>query len=237
MGDHELEPSSPYLWADEMTLSLEQIDVLETAMGSYAFPARYYDFAAQTAVDAASMIAVESYIRELLLSAAANDVRNGLANVIYWGYAQIGYQQVRVRKFLDEITVDQINAFQALISTDGVPSLSHLSTLHMPQFSGISFLSKVVMFLDPSHYCVLDLQLAKLGEVPGTKALHRMAFSSQIRVTRHNQAVYDTWRGECLDISRTYLADRYRAVDVERGFFHLIQTGQLDVARQIYAAA
>lgn len=107
----------------------------------------------------------------------------------------------------------------------------------MPQFSGVSFISKILMFLDPSTYCVLDRQLARLTG-PGQKALHRLKCSgNQIGVTAHNEALYDAWREECRGISLKYFDGRYRVADVERGFFQLIQAGQLGFANELYVAA
>ena len=39
------------------------------------------------------------------------------------------------------------------------------------------------------------------------------------------------------EISRQYFRARYRVVDVERGFFQLVQGGKLEIAQQLYATA
>ena len=101
----------------------------------------------------------------------------------------------------------------------------------------MSFISKILMFLDPAEYCVLDRQLAKLGAVPGERALHGLLFGTQIPVTAHNEAVYDAWRADCRRISTQYFGGGYRVVDVERGFFQLVQSARLVLAQRIYAAA
>ena len=57
---------------------------------------------------------------------------------------------------------------------------------------------------------------------------------TQIRITSHNEAVYDGWRNECAAINQIYFQDMYRVVDIERGFFSLIQSRNLLDARLIY---
>ncbi len=44
-------------------------------------------------------------------------------------------------------------------------------------------------------------------------------------------------RGQCRAISNAYFNGQHRVVDVERGFFNLIQQGHLQLAQVIYAAA
>lgn len=220
-----------------MTLSYRQIGALDAAIGGYGFPQVYFDFVANAPVHAPNMAAVETAIRTMLVSANAQDVRHGLANVIYWGYAQIGYQNTRVQRFFAGAAEIHLCQFQALVATRGVPTLLEIKALKIPEYSGISFISKILTFLNPAQYCVLDQQLAKLADGHGACALHGLTRGTQIRVSTHNQAVYDAWRAECQSISTRYFGGRYRVVDVERGFFHLIQTNQLELAQQVYAAA
>jgi len=183
------------------------------------------------------MRAVESAIRDMLVSTATDCVRDGLANVIYWGYAQIGYRGVRVRRFRDRVSEAQLDKFRALIEAEDAADLANIAAIGLPEFSGISFISKVLAFLDPVRYCVLDKQLLKLAAVPGDRALHRLSTGTQIPVTPGNEKAYDAWRTECADISKRYFGGKYRAVDVERGFFQLAQDGQLAAAQRLYVAA
>src|SRR5687768_15401796 len=137
---------------------------------------------------------VEAAIHAMLASASTEDVRYGLANVIYWGYAQIPYRPVRVRRFMERVTLGHLIQFQALVAVHGVPTLSQVKAVKIPEYSGISFISKILTFLNPSQYCVLDQQLAKLAYGPGTRALHRLSVGTQIPVTANNEAIYDAWR-------------------------------------------
>jgi hypothetical protein len=93
------------------------------------------------------------------------------------------------------------------------------------------------MFLDPSDYCVLDQQLAKLRTPGSPKILNDLVFNqnaTQIRITNHNESIYNGWCNECTEISQMYFQGTYRVVDVERGFFNLIQQNNLLDAQAIY---
>ena len=107
----------------------------------------------------------------------------------------------------------------------------------MPEYSGISFVSKILAFLDPQNYCVLDQQLARLANMPGAKALGHLVRGSQIRITKKNQSVYDLWRQECQEISNKYFRGKFRVVDIERGFFSMVQNEKLSLAQKIYSNA
>lgn len=220
-----------------MPLTSSQIKELKRAIDDYAFPPTYFDFGANKPVHRPNMLAVETEIRTMLVSPAPDVVKNGLANVLYWGYARMGYGPTRVNRFRDKATHDQIVKFQELLRSREPPTLRQIKNLKMPEYSGISFISKVLMFIDPTNYCVLDLTLARLGLGPGAKAIHRLVYTTTIATSKHNQGVYDDWRRECADISNAYFDGAYRVVDVERGFFHLIGTKKLPLGQQIYAAA
>jgi len=189
------------------------------------------------------MTAVETKIQSMLKSLNPAIAKQGLANVLYWGYSQIGYGSKRVRLFCNNVTPNQIAQYQALVATHGVPCLRQMSAIGMPQYSGVSFLSKALMFLNPIDYCVLDLQLARIrlaarSATGACVALYQLhAYKTTIRPTFYNQRIYDAWRIECRYISDTYFGGTLRAVDIERGFFHLIQSKRLATAQAIYAAA
>lgn len=220
-----------------MALNEAQISELEVAITTYAFPTVYFDFRTGVEVRAGHMRAVEDAIREMLTSKTNGPVLDGLTNVIYWGYAQIGYRDTRVRRFRNNATEDQLNRFRTLLDSPGVVGLATISALKLPEFSGISFVSKILAFLDPVNFCVLDKQLLKLAMCPGDRALHRVSAGTQIRLTAKNQEAYDAWRAECASISARYFNGRYRAVDVERGFFQLVQSDRVTFAQEAYGAA
>lgn len=220
-----------------MPLNGRQVTQLDEAISRYAFPFVYFDFAKNAEVQATDMRTVEASIRGMLTSQDVELVRDGLANVLYWGYAQIAYGNVRVSRFRKNASLSQLAGFHKLVQVHEVPTLSQVLRVRMPEYSGISFISKILAFLDPGRYCVLDQQLAKLGKGSGDRALHRLSMGTRISVTSHNELAYDAWRAECAEISARYFGGRHRVVDVERGFFQLVQAQDLSLAQQIYSAA
>lgn len=214
-----------------------QVACLNAAIAGYKFPAVYFDFSGNMEVAATSMMAVEAHIHGQLTSAHQVSVVHGLANVIYWGYAQIGYRDFRVGRFMREIKSTHVVEFQKMVAGGVAPTMCQIKDIRMPEFSGVSFISKILAFLKPVSYCVLDQQISRIGSGNGPRALNILGRGPQLRITAKNQAVYDLWRNECTGISTAYFGGAYRAIDVERGFFHLVQTGQLKLAQTIYADA
>lgn len=219
-----------------MSLNRQQVNDLDEAIAAYNFPAVYFDFDRRCEVKASNMRDIEAAIGDMLLSVAVDHIRDGLANVIYWGYAQIGYRNVRVSRFRNKVTDDQLGRFRSLIES-GHPGLVAIRALRLPEFSGVSFVSKILAFIDPSQYCILDKQLLKLRADSGHRALYRVSDGTQIRITTDNEKAYDGWRAECAAISQHYFGGRHRVVDIERGFFHMVQTGHITAAREIYMVA
>ena len=219
-----------------MPLTVQQIQTLQSSIASYNFPSVYYDFRNGRAIFCVSMTAVELAIQGLLLSSSLTDVKNGLSNIIYWGYANSGYRDYRVKSFQNNITKNKLLTFSKLVSSCRTPQLNCLTSIKMPEFSGVSFLSKITMFLKPQERCVLDMQIAKMtGTKNTTRALNSLKmYTTQIPATSNNSNVYLYWCNECAELSRLYYRNRYRPVDIERGFFQLIQSNRLNIARDIY---
>ena len=65
------------------------------AIRDYDFPAVTYDFTEEKPLHHDNMLAVEQYIDTLLRSKDVSAVKDGLSNVLYWGYAR----QPRLRDF------------------------------------------------------------------------------------------------------------------------------------------
>ncbi len=220
-----------------MPLNPAQIAQLHEAITAYAFPSVYFDFNNGLEVEAQNMIEVEAVLAGQLRSQEVVTTKQGLANVLYWGYAQIGFRQNRIDDFMNNVSDQQIIDFQALITANNLPTMMAIKRIGLPQYSGISFISKILMFLNPVAYCVLDQQLTKLRTPDAPKILNELIFGqheTQIRVTNHNETVYNGWCGECSAISQTYFQGKYRVVDIERGFFNLIQQNHLLDAQAIY---
>lgn len=220
-----------------MPLTPDQIAQLNEAIHGYDFPAVYFDFNNEIEITAQNMSEVETVIAGQLRSQEGVITKHGLANILYWGYAQIGYRENRVKDFMNNVADQQIIDFQGLINGDNIPTMIAVHRIRMPQYSGISFISKILMFLNPNDYCVLDKQLLKLRTLGSPKSLNRLVFKqteTQIRITHYNEAAYNEWRNECSAISQLYFQNNYRVVDIERGFFNLIQENHLADAQAIY---
>ncbi len=218
-----------------MALSSEQKKILNDAIKAYRFPPALFDFAKKRAVCLPNMKAVEKQIREDLVSGNPRRVKNGLSNVIFWGWAQReGRQKYWVNRFRQTVTPKQVRACTNLFSTRRPPTLQEIKCLNLPSFSGMSFISKIRMFLDPRRSATLDMQLAKLRCVRPRTILSGLKMpTKQIRITDHNEQIYDDWCKILVQISKAYFEGRYNAADVERGFFHLVQCGSLKQAATI----
>jgi len=223
-----------------MPLTPGQIVQLDEAINGYAFPAVYFDFNNDIEVVEQNMVEVEAVLAGQLRSQTVVSTKHGLGNVLYWGFAKIGFRRNRINDFMSNVLYQQISDFQALINGNNIPTMMDVHRICMPQYSGISFISKILMFLNPTAYCVLDKQLTKLRTPGSPKILNKLAFrqtETRIRVTMQNEAVYNGWRNECSAISQLYFQGNYRVVDVERGFFNLIQQNHLLDAQAIYNEA
>lgn len=223
-----------------MTLSREQLNILSDAIKGYSFPCVYFNFLNGRSLQKPDMLSVEGHIRDDLLSGNPDLVKNGLSNILYWGFAQVGYRDRRVALFRTQITHGQLYDAAQLFSDMHDDGLREIKRIGLPQFSGMSFISKVRMFLDPANYVVLDQQILKINTYPGKTLLKDIAFGpkeTQIRISENNCHVYINWCRKCRDISTTFYKGKHRAVDIERGFFTLIQRGQVKIATEILSRA
>ena len=221
-------------------------------IGKYAFPKVTYDFAKDPdykdkdnqdnqnphkkdnlhAHDC--MRAVEKYIGDLLHSEDTQSVKDGLSNVLYWGWARKpGRRDSWVEELRKFVRLAQELAGSSIVPPAG--GLLKIKELGIPKFTyGISFVSKILMFLGPERYPVLDWEIAKAyAKEPAFPPLQNLTFSinaKSIRITERNTAVYDTWACWCREIGRVVnevLEPPYhvRAVDVERALFTLADKG------------
>jgi hypothetical protein len=218
-----------------MPLTSQQVALLDDAIKGYAFPPAYFDFATGTALSL-TMPQVEHRVQADLTSSHPASIKDGLSNVLYWGYAQMGIQAVRVSNFRSRVTVGQLKTAKTVLQQAAPPSLSELKRLKLPEFSGVSFVSKIRMFLDPARSATLDRQIMKLHAVWTTTVLANVRLYAnfpQIPITKQNSTAYELWNNRLLQISASYFGARYRAVDIERGLFQLIQTGGMREAAEI----
>ena len=231
------------------------------AKDAYNYPYVTYNFNTNEIVRHKSMLDVERLIQDQLLSPNLSDVKDGLSNVLYWGYATTGYQWNRVCKFRVKVTSKQLREFKETETVRFPNSIArHANNLHavrkikMSQFSGMSFLSKLLMFLNPDRNPVLDMKLATFSvdnEIPPvgrlkfrtTKMAKRDCKSkdTQIRLSSHNMQIYQEWALCCGQIAETINSNPFspcgglRAVDVERAIFWRIIQGRDNEAQLLLA--
>lgn len=186
------------------------------------------------------MVEVEKLMQSDLKCCDPLLVKNGLSNVLYWGYAQIGYRDRRVKRFRDKVSNHQLKATVLLFRQMEDDGLKQIKSLALPEFSGMSFISKIRMFLDPKNHVVLDQQILKMNSAQVPTILREISFGgndTQIRITQRNVEVYRAWCKKCVEISGRYFSSVYNAVDVERGFFTLIQEQQIELVASILSRA
>jgi hypothetical protein len=218
-----------------LALSEQQRSCLRNAIEQYGFPPDHFDFSRNAPERLANTRAVEITIGRELKSGEPEQVKSGLSNVLYWGYAQMGIRDTRVRRFRTKVCMFQLQQACDLFRRSPLPSVVEIKNLGLPEFSGLSFVSKVRMFLDPDKSATLDWQVMKIHERCPTTLLAELFLgkSTQIRITAHNSHVYEAWCHRMGDISRANFDGRFRAVDIERGLFQLIQCGTVEIAAQI----
>lgn len=222
-----------------MALNRNCLNRLGVAIRGYNFPCKAFDFVNNKQINFQAYSALERHIQAQLASQKLKVVKDGPSNILYWGYlTSAGRQTRRVQTFRNDVTDSQLKLFTVAVNS-GVSSLNVLSGIHMPQFSNVSFVSKILMFLDPARFVTLDLQIAKLQEADATTiicALNRNKTS--IPVNMNNEVVYAAWCKLCQLMAVRYFSHiNARAVDVERGIFTLIRYGDVEVAAECLARA
>lgn len=90
-----------------MPLSQQQKSKLSGAIENYSFPSVYYDFIHNAPCRMDNMADLETLIRQELISNDWQRVKDGLSNVLYWGYAQMGIRDTRVNRFRSKIDTDK----------------------------------------------------------------------------------------------------------------------------------
>lgn len=202
------------------------------AIREYRFPPVTFDFQAREETRHADMRGVEDRIRGLLTAPSRQEMKDGLSNVLYWGYANSpGPRDDRVGKFRKGVTDDQLDCFAELAACTPPPGPVRIKKIGLPQFSGMSFITKIMMFLDPAGCPVLDMKIAEAfsqsaGFAPLEGLVFRKRSDTTIRVTKVNECVYGKWASWCGGIAEYVNAsgsscEGLRAVDVERALFTL----------------
>ena len=216
----------------------EQEETLRKAIIDYDFPKFTFDFQRGAEVRHPTMRTVEAHIREALTSEDPEDVRDGLSNILYWGLHRVGYKSLRIARLREETTPTHFAEARSVFESIRGNGLRSLKKLKLPQFSQMSFITKLRMFLDPRNYVVLDKKLVDMaGTAVPTLFRDFKRYPTSIPVTAMNESVYGRWCRLCRKVAQHLFADDGYAVDVERGVFHLCGKEQSAVAAQIVGAA
>ena len=216
-------------------------EILRASVTSYAYDCvTCDDFQTMLSRRHGSMLEVETRIREQLVSRDRETVKDGLSNVVFWGFASQGIQRRRVSTFRQNVKACQLDRFMKLVSGRPYVGLWDIKKLKLPQFSQMSLTSKLLTFLYPERYVVLDLKIARFGkahDLPlqsnGIPVMRQLKFtyfkerSNAIPLTRSvNIPVYYNWAAWCGCIAARVnrspsTSDRepLRPVDVERAIF------------------
>lgn len=223
---------------ERMPITPQQVQLLYAAINGYAFPPAYFDYSAGAPIVGPTMRQVEGLIKSDLLAGSPFRIKDGLSNILYWGFAQMGgLALVRVNRFRTAVNQAQLQAACQLIAATPRPTLFEIKALGLPQFSAVSFVSKVRMFLDPDRSATLDQQIMKIHNVSQSTVLASVRRSkTSIPVTKANSLAYESWCDRLEFIRNTYLPT-LRVVDIERGLFYFVQSGQVAVAAQLLANA
>ena len=231
----------------------EQVRMLKDAINEYNYPCVTYDFKRNEKVCHPNMLSVERATRRQLLSGDVDEVKDGLSNVLYWGYAsQPGRQRKKVHNFRHPhvfrgkpktgVTTEQLKDVMELINDINLlqpPTINQKAIKELPEF-GLAFATKLLMFLDPNRFVVLDAQLGKLhDEHPHAifTNLSRRKGDGYLSMSRANIGVYNDWCRLCERIAAHPELLQVRAVDVERGIYQMVKDGELREAVGILASA
>jgi len=203
----------------------------------YDFPCRMFDFNTEQEMEFDNYRELEKNIQEQFFSNSISQIKNGLSNVLYWGYYRIGYGKTRIKIFRENVTNFQLQAFSDLVKTNMADPIS-IKKIGLPQFSGFSFISKILMFMDPTTYVVLDKKIMELYDLknhdnPLTKIPYNRK-DSGIRITKISNKYYFEWCELCSFIAKQF-QDHKIAVDIERGFFKLAEKDEIEYAKLIIA--
>lgn len=182
-----------------------------------------------------SMWIVEKHIGALLRSGSRHEVKDGLSSVLYWGWAQkpeLGTAKVDNFRTSDDLA-PALDAFIDLDKKPPLPSLLAFDEVGLPGF-GMSFTTKIMMFLSPETHPVLDKKIALIARRCNFLPLLDILApgNGYIPINQATAAAYEKWACWCRKIAtlvnETRASPRHdlRAVDVERALFTLARDNE-----------
>jgi hypothetical protein len=207
-------------------------DQIVEAIARFDYPPVTYDFIAGCELSFPSMIDLDHYLQDLLLSGTQDKLKDGLCGILYWGNYRAPYRDYRVAKFRMGVTSAKLHLASTVVRILDGSSLATLRDLRLPQFSQMAFVTKFRTFLDPERYCVLDSKIGKLKFLSD----RLMRQKTYIPINTHNEEVYRRWVDICGSIAAR-LQRKLRPVDVERGFFYLLDHNKVEIADEYLSSA
>jgi hypothetical protein len=116
-----------------MALSQEQAELLRHAIEDYAFPPNLYDFVNNRCDHQPNTTEIETRIKADLTCGDWQRVKNGLSNVLYWGWGQSpGLRDARVKRFRMKANESQLRQAAQLFQKCPPPSLLEIKRLELP---------------------------------------------------------------------------------------------------------
>ncbi|HZW93247.1 MAG TPA: hypothetical protein VFF64_09875 [Candidatus Eremiobacteraceae bacterium] len=79
-------------------------DQLAEAIARFDYPPVTYDFIAGCELSFPSMIDLDHYLQDQLLSGAQDKLKDGLSGILYWGNYRAPYRDYRIAKFRTGVT-------------------------------------------------------------------------------------------------------------------------------------
>ncbi len=207
------------------------------AVNQYDYPAKLFNFSKNEEIEFRNYRDLEFYIGEQLRSNDIVHLKDGLSNVLYWGFYRFGcvYRDARVNKFKQFITDEKLIKFKELVQIKNHSCIT-IKDVEMPQFSQLAFISKLLMFIDPVNNVTLDSKIMLLKDSGNLKnpITNIKTYKTSIPI-KDNQDNCILWCKLCKMIASEYFQDKL-SVDIERGFFRLVETNQIESAKQIIRA-
>ena len=212
------------------------------SIDAYDFPTVTYDFGPEPyeesdpdrVVTHQDILEVEREIRKQLFSVSLDGVKDGLSNIIYWGYSTLpGRRNNRVQRFRRKVTESQLAIFSHVVRNMQGTGLVNIETIELPHLVLMPFVSRIRMILDPDNYPVLDNQIADFANLENFPPLNGLRiYTYNIPVTFHNEQKYEEWASWCRDTAMAVNAyadsprQDLRAADIERGIVQIAKSGR-----------
>jgi hypothetical protein len=181
--------------------------------------------------------ALEDELRLQLLSKDPEQLRDGLANVLYWLYQLDGAGQDGIWAF--RAGARRWALVEALRLLDGLegPGLVRLEGLKLPGFRDLRSLSALRMFLDPRRYACLSTAHLGLAAEPGHSVIHEFAAARATDLFQPRHEVhYQRWCRICGRLAAALPPEEdWRCADVERALGSLAALGEGETALRLIA--